>query len=267
MNRKVLLVIGIVVVLVGVMVCVAFCLLHDLSVSYECHVDFLYEFDRPFRDVPGRGILNVDESNRNARYESIVDGFRREMAFCSNEDGLVRCRHDPALQGESESRIRSVLSSVRLDVTGMPSTNFVYSCRLVLSNGDKRNLDVYARFCMDRVKEQLNEENELSIAKCTIKEFQIMKKAERKVAEIESVAKSGNAIAPADEELRMARQTVSEMKQKIDEIRRLVMSTGGRRIVYESQPEISRIIRRNAKKPVVVVGDAAQPLALKEETR
>ena len=248
MNRRILLVIGIVVVLVSVMVCVALCLSHDLSISYECHVDFLYEFDRPFRELPGRGILNADESNRKARYESIIDGFRREMAFCSSNDGFVRCRNDPAFQGESESRIRSVLSSLRLDVTGMPSANFVYSCRLVLSNGDKRNLDVYARFCMDRVKEQLNEENELSIAKCTIKEFQIMKKAERKIAEIESAAKSGNAIAPADEELRMARQTVSEMKQKIDEMRSLVMSTGGRRIVYESQPEISRVIRRKTSK-------------------
>ena len=170
------------------------------------------------------------------------------MAFFSSKDGLVKCRHDPALQGESESRIRSVLSSVRLDVVGMPSTNFVYPCQLVLSNGDKRNLDAYARFCMDMVKEQLNEENELSVAKCTTKEFQSMKKAERKIDEIESAAKSENAIASSEEELRLAWRTVSEMKQKIEEIRSLVMSTGGRRIVYESQPEISWVIRRKTCK-------------------
>ena len=144
MNRKILSVIGIVMVLVSVVVCIVFCLLHKLSVSYKCQVDFLYEFDRPFKEIPGRGILNADESNRTARYESIIDDFRREMAFFSSKDGLVKCRHDPALQGESESCIRSVLSSVRLDVVGKPSTNFVYPCRLVLSNVDKRNLDAYA---------------------------------------------------------------------------------------------------------------------------
>lgn len=248
MNRKILSVIGIVMVLVSVVVCIAFCLLHKLSVSYKCQVDFLYEFDRPFKEIPGRGILNANESNRTARYESIIDDFRREIAFCSSKDGLVKCRHDPALQGESESCIRSVLASVRLDVVGMPSTNFVYSCRLVLSNGDKRNLEAYARFCMDMVKEQLNEENELSVAKCTTKEFQSMKKAERKIDEIESAAKSGNAIASSEEELRLAWRTVSEMKQKIEEIRSLVMSTGGRRIVYESQPEFSWVIRRKTCK-------------------
>ena len=113
---------------------------------------------------------------------------------------------------------------------------------------DKRNLEAYARFCMDMVKEQLNEENELSVAKCTTKEFQSMKKAERKIDEIESAAKSGNAIASSEEELRLAWRTVSEMKQKIEEIRSLVMSTGGRRIVYESQPEISWVIRRKTCK-------------------
>ena len=106
----------------------------------------------------------------------------------------------------------------------------------------------FERFCMDMVKEQLNEENELSVAKCTTKEFQSMKKAERKIDEIESAAKSENAIASSEEELRLAWRTVSEMKQKIEEIRSLVMSTGGRRMVYESQPDISWVICRKTCK-------------------
>ena len=258
--KKLIVAAGMVVAVVGAVAVTALCLSRCLSVSYECQVDFLYEFDRPFREMPGRGILNADESNRNARYESIMENFRREMAFCSGKDGLIRCRHDPTLQGESESRIRSVLSSVRLDVTGMPSTNFVYSCRLVLSNGDKRNLDSYARFCMDRVKEQLNEENELSIAKCTTKEFQTLKKSEKKIEELEKAIANGEASPSAKNELRNERRTVDEMKKRIEEVKEFVLSTGGRRIIYEATPKISWVLRRKARKSVVAVGDVAQSL-------
>ena len=158
MKRTLIVAAGMVVAVVGVVTGTALCLSRCLSVSFECRVDFLYEFDRPFKDVPGRGTLNADESNRNSRYESILDDFRRDMLFCASKDGIIRCQRDSAFQGEPDSRITAVLSSVRLDVTGMPSTNFVYPCRLVLSDGDRRALDVYARFCMDKVKEQLEEE-------------------------------------------------------------------------------------------------------------
>ena len=243
MNRKILSVIGIVMVLVSVVVCIAFCLLHKLSVSYKCQVDFLYEFDRPFSDVSGRGTLKASEHNRNARYEQIVDSFRRGMRLLSSKDGISMCQRDSALKGESELRVRNVLSSVRLDVIGMSSTNFVYPCRLVLSDDDSRSLDVYARFCMDMVKAQVDEENTISIAKCTVKEHQMLKKAERKIEELENASVEDNVASSVSEELRLAKQTAAEMKKKIEEVRCQVMSTGGRRIIYESQPKTSWVIR------------------------
>lgn len=247
MNGKILAVSGIGVAAVAVMTGAVLYLAHDLSVAYECQVDFLYEFDRPFRDVPGRGTLNADESNRNARYEDIMAGFKREVPWYSSRDGVVRCQQDLALRGEPESRIKAVLSSVRLGVVEMPSTNFVYSCRLVLSDSDSRNLDEYARFCMDRIKLQVEEENRLSIARVTIKECQTLKKAERKIEELKNAAAKKD-VSSAEDELSQAMQTAEMMRRKIEEVRELVTSSGGRRIIYESQPEISWILRRKSNK-------------------
>lgn len=248
MNGKILAVSGIGVAAVAVMTGAVLYLAHDLSVAYECQVDFLYEFDRPFRDVPGRGTLNADESNRNARYEDIMAGFKREMPWYSSRDGVVRCQQDPALQVESESRIKAVLSSVRLGVVEIPSTNFVYSCRLVLSDSDSRNLDEYARFCMDRIKLQVEEENSLSIARATIRECQTLKRAERKIEELKNAAAKGSDASSAGDELSQAMQTAEMMRRKIEEIRELVTSSGGRRIIYESQPEISWVLRSKSNK-------------------
>ena len=239
MKGKLLATIGMATAVFGILAGVVFYLSHDLSVLYECQVDFLYEFDRPFSDVSGRGTLKASEHNRNARYEQIVDSFRRGMRLLSSKDGISMCQRDSALKGESELRVRNVLSSVRLDVIGMSSTNFVYPCRLVLSDDDSRSLDVYARFCMDMVKAQVDEENTISIAKCTVKEHQMLKKAERKI----EVSVEDNVASSVSEELRLAKQTAAEMKKKIEEVRCQVMSTGGRRIIYESQPKTSWVIR------------------------
>ena len=250
MKRKLIVAAGVVVAVVSAVTGTALYLSRILSVSFECKVDFLYEFDRPFKYVPARGVLNANEQNRNARYESIADDFRREMRLCTSKDVISTCQRDSAFKGESESRVRNVLSSVRLDVTGMPSTNFVYPCRLVLSDCDSRSLEEYARFCMDRVKAQVDEENNVSVAKCTVKEHQILKKAERKIEELSEASVNSDDSSFSNDELRLANQTATEMKNKIEDVRRLLMSTGGRRIIYESQPETSWVIRRKAKKHI-----------------
>ena len=248
MNKRILAVTGVVVTVVGVLMGTVLYLSSVLSVSYECRVDFLYEFDRPFKNVPGRGTFNADEHNRRFGYEDIASDFKNEVVLSLLRDGVVRCQRDSVLQSESESRIRAVLASVRLDVIGMPSTNFVYPCRIVLSDNDRRNLGEYARFCMDRVKDQIDEKNRISIAKTTVTEHQMLRKAERRIEELEKAVVRGEVIPTAEEELRLARHTVEEMKKKIEEIRKDIMSTGGRRIIYESQPEISWVIRRRPPK-------------------
>lgn len=101
---------------------------------------------------------------------------------------------------------------------------------------------------MDRVKLQLEKENSLSVARVTIKEYQELKKAERRIEELNnSAAKASNA-SSVEDELRQTMQIVERMKKKIEEVRELVMSTGGRRIIYESQPEVSWIIRSKSRK-------------------
>lgn len=238
---------GIVIVAVGVVICMILAKASNLSVSYECQVDFFYEFDRPFVD-PGRGILKADESNRRARYEDIVSNFKNEVFLLLLKDGPSRCQRDSILQSESESRIRAVLASVRLDVIGMPSTNFVYPCRLVLSDVDSRNLCEYARLCMDIVKDQIEDKNRISVAKATVREHQMLMRAERRIEELKKAATKGESMPAAEEEMRLARYTIEEMKKKIEAVREFVMSTGGRRIIQESQPEISWVVRRKPRK-------------------
>ena len=145
MNKKTLAITGVAVVVVGILTGVGFYLSSSLSISYECHVDFLYEFDRPFKNVPGRGTFNADEHNRRFGYEDITSDFKNEVVLSLLRDGVSRCLRDPILQSESESRIRAVLASVRLDVIGMPSTNFVYPCRITLSRSEEHTSELQSR--------------------------------------------------------------------------------------------------------------------------
>ena len=246
MNGMKLAIAGTVGVLVSALAGLALYLLYDFSVSVECRVGFQYEFGKPSKDGQSLGSLEADEFNRNVRYKKVIDDFKREMFFCSSKAGIVKCCRESAFLGESESRIREILSSVRFEVTGMPSTNFVYECQLVLSSDDGRNIESYARYCMDRFKERLAEENKVLIAKCTTKEFQTMKKAEKKIAELESLSKCGDVTAVKNE-LRNAHLTVEEMKKKIDKIGEYVLPTNGRRIIYEAAPEISWTVRCKAR--------------------
>jgi len=241
MNRKIIAVTGGVMV-VCMMAGLAFCLLCNLTVAYECRVDFLYEYDRPYKDDHGR--LEADEDNRHARLEDISCGFKREMALFTSPKGVLRCRRDLAALGESVSRTEAILASARLDVVGMPCTNFVYLCRLVLADGDSRNLGEYARFCMKMVREHADEENRIVVAKATIHEYGKMRKAERRVKELECQVVNGGGDRSIEHELHMARETVVEMNRRIEEIGKSVMSGGGRHIIFESPPEMSWVVRR-----------------------
>jgi hypothetical protein len=97
---------------------------------------------------------------------------------------------------------------------------------------------------MDRVKDRISEKNRISIAKATVKEHQMLMQAERRIEELEKAVAKGEEIPTTEKELRMARHTMEAMKTKIDEVRESVMYTGGQRIIYESQPEVSWVIRR-----------------------
>ena len=244
MNRKTFAVTG-GVLLVCMMAGIVFHLLCNLSVTYECRVDFLYEYDRPYRDI--HGCLEADEGNRRARFEDISCGFKNELALFTSRKGVSRCQRDLAPLGEPVSRIEAILASVRLNVVGMPCTNFVYPCRLVLADGDGRNLAAFAGFCMNRVREQADEENGIVVAKATVYEHGNMRKAERRVKELESQVANGKGDRSKEQELRMARETVGEMNRRIEEIGKRVMSRGGRHIIFESPPDVSWVVRRKER--------------------
>ena len=247
MNRKILVVAGIISIVLAVVGGAAACLAGRLSVSHECRVDFLYEYGKPHPREDGlRGELlrEAEDGNRCAKHAEVCEDLKRVLSFLASNDGFSLCQRHIALQGESVARIRTVLASARLDVVGMPCTNFVYPCRLVLADGDKRNLMAFARFCMNRVKEQVDEENRIRIHKATISEYMVMRKAERRVKELERQVVNGEGNHSIEHELRMAQETVGEMNRRIEEIGKSVMLRGGRYIIFESPPEVSWVLRR-----------------------
>ena len=169
MSRKLFVVAGgilTLVIMVGTMLCLSRC----LSVQYECKVDFLYEYERPSGDVASRGVIGNYSDKHRRRYDDILYGFKRELELFSSKKGSLMCQRDIESLGEPISRIEAVLASARFDVVGMPSTNFVYPCRLILTDGDSRNLGEYARFCMDRVRARLNAENWILVARVAMHE-------------------------------------------------------------------------------------------------
>ena len=147
-------------------------------------VDFLYEYERPAGDVTSRGAIENYSDKRRLGHDDILYGFKRELDLFSSKKGAIMCQRDIESLREPISRIEAVLASARLEVVGMPSTNFVYPCRLILVAGDSRNLCEYARFCMDRVKERLADENWILVAKVVLHEYE-MKQARRIVREMQ----------------------------------------------------------------------------------
>lgn len=244
MNRRIVVVLGIAIVLL----CMAAIVTATLSVSYECHVDFLYEYDKPFvqRGSNGVSIRKPDEHNLRARHELIEDGFRRILSTHAFKDRVLECMQDPVLKGDSEARISSVLSSMRFEVVGMATTNFVFPCRLRLSDGDRRNLGDYARICMGMLKDNLDEENEKTVSRCAYAEYQLMRKSENRIKSLEKDIADGKEAGI--EELRDLRNKVREMQIKIDGIRGRVMKTTFKRIIEESKPVTTIRLRFHEKR-------------------
>lgn len=258
MNRKNI-AIGCVVVLIGILASMAFYQLDDISILYECQIEFLYADEIPVVLGMPSGNLSRDESEQYVENRSkiVLFEFNSERYPFTTSEMIRRCKAVPQLGEETERRTRAVLSTRRIEAEDEDFTNSVYRYRMVLTDHEKRNLSEYARLCMTMLKDKLEEECELQVRRAALAEYQMMRKAERRIEEMEKAAKGGNVAASAEQELRAARRTVSEMRQKIEEIRIRVMSTGRRRIVGESNPEISWVIRRKARKPEIVVVDTA----------
>ena len=240
MNRKMLLAAGSLAVL-SVVLLLAVVGLRNVFVIYVCQVDFLFECGKPFaastsEDSTG---YTVDEHNRLACYEMLVSDFKREWHSFPMSEKMLRCKQDSILRMEPESRTQDIFSSMQLDVIGMPSTNFVYPCRLLLSDVSRRNLGEYARICMGIVKDKIDEDNRIALYKCTFREHQAMRRAERRIKDIEKLSEKAGMESAMDEELSQARQTVRDMEKVIEQVRERVMSKREKRITQESPPDIS----------------------------
>lgn len=238
MNRKSPFVIGCFFAVLGVLAGIVFCLFDNLSVSYECQIEFLYEDLVPkqnSRAPCGNYIEN--------RQRILLSEFNSEYYPFTVDEMVRRCLSDPKLRTESEQRVRTVLSTKRFDVSESRCTNALYSYQLVLADREKRNLDEFARLCMKILKEKLQRENMIRADKASYNENQQMRKTERRIRELEN-----KKDASAEDELRQARKMVKEKEQRIAEIKAQVMSRAARGVIYESPPVFSWVIRRKAKK-------------------
>jgi len=237
-------------VLVAVVGIVGFALT-NYTVSYECSTSFGYKEGEPqtFSALYGNDTSSIIRHNIQDRYRSLVFMMSDRLYFPFAFDKMVyRCLSDPRLKGDGEDRVRAVLSSMRFEVVGMPSTNFVYPCRLVITDQENRNLGEYARLCMAMFKERLNEEENVRADKAVLYEHEQMLKTERRITELENTVSSGNSDSSVVEELHRARKTVHELQRRMEKKREEVMSRNARRIIQESQPEISWVVRRKPRK-------------------
>ena len=93
MNRKILAVAGGIIIL-GVIAGIVLCLLRNLSVTYECKVEFLYEYERPSGDVASRGATGNYSDRYRLRHDDIRYGFKRELELFSSKKGSLMCQRD-----------------------------------------------------------------------------------------------------------------------------------------------------------------------------
>lgn len=250
MNRRTHLVVDTAVVAVALAAVGA--VMANCSVLYESQIEFCYQDGVPSATVAFHGQNSseaVSHSIQN-RYRSLMFEFADKMYFpLPFEERVRRCQEASELRGECEHRTRAVLSTMRLEVVGMPRTNFAYRCRLVLEDREKRNMDEYARICLAMIKDRLDEDNKVYADKAALNEIEQMRKAERRIGELEKSMLKGNAESSTEEELRQARDTVKKMSARIEEIRKQVMNENAIRIIDDSQPTVSWVIRRRIGKP------------------
>ena len=231
--------VGLAAVLVGCLAVLAglsFVAFGRITMRHECEIKFLLEHGKPIMDASASdGNTGVaDKRDIENRYDSIVDDFSGNWYPCRLDERVERCRKDINLNAEPENRTRSILSSMKLEVVGMPSTNFVYSCRLVISDAEQRNLDVYAKTCMRMVKERIAEDNKVQGYRAINNEYQRMRKIERMIQVLKKEGCEDNS--KKEMELNKLRQDVSEIKQKIDEVLTHVSQMYDRLVIYESEP-------------------------------
>ena len=221
-------------------------LMAEFTVSYECQVEFLYE-DWPALPANGTsGVFGRSEDSRCQynRRRIRLNEFNHPNGFYSLEEMMRRCLTDPVLRHENAQRSMNILSGRQFEVVEGSCLHSLCKYRLILTDAEKRNLDLYARLCLAVIKEQDAREREIRADKAARDENQEMKKAERRLSEMEKSIAQGSAKPGFEEELRQHRKMVDDLKARVDDIRLAALSTSARGIVYEFKPRLAWSIRR-----------------------
>ena len=251
MNKKDGLVMaGIGVSAFAVLLAAAACyLLNGFSVSYECQIEFLYE-DRALEmacDSFGDSSCDGNTMRIKNRSRLVLSEFNSEYGAFSTDEMVRRCRTEASLRDESEQRSKAVLSSRKIEVVEGLCTNSVYGYRIRLEDSREQNLGEYARLCIKVIKDQMDRESEIRADKAVFYENQQMRKAEQRIKELaKSISKCDTSQA-SETELQRAKDTVRETGRRIEEIRSKVLSRNSRRIIYESKPKVSWVVRGEPK--------------------
>ena len=245
MKKKTGILIGVVITVLLVITGTVGFVLMNYMVLYECQIEFHYEDYKHRNPEPPCDNLFGDEGRNYVKdlHRILLRQFNSEYYSYTIDEMVRRCQSNPKLKDESERRIRTILLTRRIDLIEESCANSFYAYRLVLTDLEKRNLDEFARLCMTMFKEKFKEECRVRMDKAISREVETIRKAERRIEELEKAKAEGKEISTREEELRMARHMIAAMKMKIEEIRKEAMSNEGR-IIYESQPEVSWVIRR-----------------------
>ena len=218
------------------------------EIEYDCVVDFDFVDSTAVTRLPSEcptgpdaalGYCRTKEAAEQAR-QAIADNraedfrrwlswsrSRREWMKCIQNSSRVDCPRD-----SGTNRLATVLSGAAFEIVGMPTTNFVYGCRIRFAPSTDGRIPEIAQFIMDVLSDFVADLNEVNVYKASIMEQQEKFRRERKIAELEKLAAASPAEIDVATALAHERASVDELNLKIAAIRQRVLETDEKRITH-----------------------------------
>lgn len=222
--------------------------LHFYDILYVCTVEFSYQ-DVSSRHAPfeldNGDYRKVDGQFIESRYRSLLLDFdNRENFPLPLEKIIQRSRLAPEIASYGEQRARNIFSSAKLSIVDIPPTNFMFRCRLVLTDLEKSNIEDYAKFYMMIISECFDSETKRICDKSVFREVQNLRKAERRIEELQYKSSTSSLSYEENQDLRQLMALVQRLKSQIELKQKEVADRSARRIAHQSEPMVTWMLLR-----------------------
>ena len=216
------------------------------SRTYECIAEFDFVDSTSVTLLPSERPADPDaalgyerrkdalEHNRRVIADNRTEDFRRWLSWQRSRNEWVKYIHDPSrascLGDVGTNCLEGVLSGAAFEIVRMPCSNFVYGCRIRFAPSIDSNISRIAQSCMDVLSNFVADMNEVGVYKVAYKEFQDLRKRERRIAQLGKSAEANVVGSDVALELAREREAVKELEKRISVIRKQVLETGEKRI-------------------------------------